>query len=454
MLADQKWMKLSKYIEYDIAQALDERKDLTSLQPLIERIRALDISAPEREPLCRELSEQLLALTSPTEPEEPSDLRSIQKLRPLSEPSKLVREEITSEALYDRIYGAWLGRCCGCLLGKPVECWPRSKIEAFLNDTGQYPLSYYFSSDICDEIKEKYGIQSLNFQYHGYINNTAYMPEDDDTNYTILALKLVKERGVDFTMDDVGEHWLSSMAILHLCTAERVAYANLCGALYPPETATFHNPYREWIGAQIRGDLYGYVAPFHPEKAAAMAFTDAAISHVRNGIYGEMFVAAMLSAAFGLSDIESIIRCGLAQIPENCRLAQKIRLVMDWAREGISAREAIDRVHRLYDEATNHHWCHTISNAMIVCIALLFGGQDFERTICIAVEAGFDTDCNGATAGSVLGLLKGAAALPLKWTEPLHDRVISSIEGFTDSKISSLARISSDLAMRFLESRR
>ncbi len=32
----------------------------------------------------------------------------------------------------------------------------------------------------------------------------------------------------------------------------------------PPETALIRNPYREWIGAQIRADLWGWVSPAQP----------------------------------------------------------------------------------------------------------------------------------------------------------------------------------------------
>jgi ADP-ribosylglycohydrolase len=53
---------------------------------------------------------------------------------------------------------------------------------------------------------------------------------------------------------------------------------------------------------------------------------------------------------------------------------------------------------------------------------------------------GWDTDCNGATAGSVMGVILGAKALPAKWIAPLHDRISSIVAGFNDVKLSALAR--------------
>jgi len=51
----------------------------------------------------------------------------------------------------------------------------------------------------------------------------------------------------------------------------------------------------------------------------------------------------------------------------------------------------------------------------------------------------FDTDCNGATVGSILGMMHGASALPEKWTAPLNDKIKSGVDGFGLVKISELA---------------
>ena len=149
--------------------------------------------------------------------------------------------------------------------------------------------------------------------------------------------------------------------------------------LLPPETAIRNNPFREWIGAQIRGDFFGYVNPGDPSAAAEMAWRDASISHVKNGIYGEMFCSAMTAAAAVTDDIRTIVEAGLDEIPANCRLRRGVEQVLAWYGEGLDREAIIDKIHGVYDETSNHDWCHTISNEMIVDMALLEGGGDFGK---------------------------------------------------------------------------
>ena len=108
---------------------------------------------------------------------------------------------------------------------------------------------------------------------------------------------LIEKYGKDFIPYDVSRMWLSSQSKDAYCTAERVAFCNFVNGYEPPQSALYKNPFREWIGAQIRADYFGYINPGNPKLAAEMAWRDASISHVKNGIYGEMFVAAMLSVA-------------------------------------------------------------------------------------------------------------------------------------------------------------
>ena len=215
------------------------------------------------------------------------------------------------DALLDRVHGAWLGRIAGCMLGKPVEGWSRDQIRKFLQFVGEYPLADYVPpapDNTPDDMERKPRLDSARGSWDHAI-------ADDDTNYTVMGMKIMEQKGPGFSTADVGQAWLHNLPYHHVCTAEKQAYMNLVNDLPIDEVPMYLNPYREWIGAQIRADFWGYCAPGWPEKAAEFAWRDAALSHVKNGIYGEMMCAAMISAALVTDNLHEIIAAGLGEIP-------------------------------------------------------------------------------------------------------------------------------------------
>ena len=432
------WLTNTEYLDVEVRQAREEGKDVT---PFMERIEAVkSLHQLDREVMAAKLVDEIAHFPVGTDfpYSEPSDLEGIRAERP--EGPRRLEARLSDEQLYDKVYGAWLGRCAGCLLGKPVEGYAmrpngREGIREFLKATNAYPLEDYFDFQYPDDFLTKYGFSPQQKSFDP--STLGRMPEDDDTNYTVLGLRILEQYGIDFTPEDVAEAWLSHLPLLHTCTAERVAYRNLANLIMPPMSAVHRNPYREWIGAQIRADMWGYVTPGNPELGAELAWRDACISHTKNGIYGEMFVAAMLSAAFATSDVEEIIRAGLSEIPARSRLAEAVNDILGWWKEDNADWEkALDKVYGKYG---HYHPVHTINNALLVCTGLLYGGLDFGKSIGIAVMGAWDTDCNGATTGSIVGLMLGAKALPEKWVCPLQDTLETGVQGYNLVKISELA---------------
>lgn len=431
------WLYISQTdLDTERRQCEEEGKDLAPLADEFARVAALDLEDLAHQPAAQHLLDRTAAL--PVRPgfpyHEPSDLEGIRAARPAAR-FRLPSLRLSDAALRDKVYGAWQGRVSGCLLGKPVEGWRRPRMWGYLRETGRFPLSAYFSLDAPADVLKKYGVRPERC----FIETVEYMPEDDDTNYTTTGLALLKQRGPQFTPLDVAQFWLNEIPILRTCTAERVAYRNLCLGLPPPASASFRNPYREWIGAQIRADFWGYAAAGNPELAAGFAWRDACVSHVKNGIYGEMWAAAMIAAAFVTDDLSLILDAGLGQIPVRCRLAEAVGLVRQWREEGLTYDEATERIHATWNEDRAHDWCHTISNAMVVTLGLLWGERNFGLSLTRAVQACFDTDCNGATVGSILGILHGAHAVPEVWTAPFHDTLATGVSGYHRVRLRYLA---------------
>ena len=266
---------------------------------------------------------------------------------------------------------------------------------------------------------------------------------DDDLTYTLLGLLVLEEYGPDFITAQVGDAWLKYLPVA--CTAEAVALENLRQGVPALAAGAKRNPYQEWIGADIRSDPWGYAAPGWPEKAAALAYRDAYLSHRRNGIYGSMFFAASIAAAFAAGSVEEALAIGLTEIPAKCRLAKAVRWALDTAPDlddWRKAREAVDQ------RFAGMHPVHTINNACLTVFGLVLGKQDFTRTIGLTVAMGLDNDCTAATAGSILGASIGATNIPGHWWKPFRNKTRTYIrehEWFTNTDV---ARRFEDVAAR------
>lgn len=384
---------------------------------------------------------------------QPNDLDEIRKLRP-DGPRKL-KMDLSDEELLDRLHGAWTGRAVGCALGKPVEALGmrgakglngRESIKSYLKNRGHWPLDYYFSGEENEDGIKLFCPQSLR-------ENIRYMEPDDDIHYTLIGLKVLEESGPDFKWYDVARSWNSSLPYYAICTAETQAimnfnlrapqmsvrmgtFENLPG-LTPEFTRTHNNPYREWIGAMIRADGWAYSALGMPELAAEFAYRDACWTHTANGLYGEMFIAALIASAFVENDPAKLIEIGLSEIPPDTRFSEAVADGLSWVETEPDFESFMLKVEEKYGKLSP---VHTINNVLIVMAALFYGQMDPDKSICLAVSGGLDTDCNGATVGSIVGAAKGYANFGGKLAPTLNDTIKPLVFGFQEISMQELAQ--------------
>lgn len=430
------WEAYFKQLPIEYRQCLDEGKDVSVYEKFFNAVNSMP-DTPEKDDAANIIF-RIVENAPPVRNYKYTEPSELDKIFELGDGYKCEGTAPDGDALLDKIHGGWLGRICGCLLGKPVEGIHKGTLDCILKRTGNYPLHRYLNREEMTE--EVCNGLSFPINKRAYPKDYLAMPVDDDTNYIVLGYRIIKDYGREFTAADVASAWLKLQSKDAYCTAERVAFRNFVNGYLPPASAHYKNPYREWIGAQIRGDYFGYINPCNPKTAADMAFRDASISHVKNGIYGEMWASAMIACAFGSDDIKSVIRGGLAYVPKTSRLYEAVNRIIDYYDSGMSYDDCMNDIRTRWNEADGHDWCHTISNAEIVAMSLLFGKKDYGKTICMAVTPGFDTDCNAATAGSVLGVMLGAAALPAEWTAQVGDTLHTSIFGVGTVSISEMAK--------------
>lgn len=287
------------------------------------------------------------------------------------------------DELHDRVMGCWLGKSIGGTLGMPLE-----------GKKGLFNLTYY------DPVPE------------GAIFN-------DDLDIQLVWLRALQELGPDLTAHDLGRYWLKH--VIYPWDEYGYGAFNLRKGLQPPVSGAFNNWYVDCEGSPIRSEIWAMVAPAAPAVAARYAYADAIIDHAGGeGVWGEMFLAALESAAFVVSDPHELIEIGLSLIPEDCRTARAVRDVLRWHREGVDwvrCRELLIEHHGHYNPQDSPQ------NQGIVTLGWLYGGGDFGDSILKAVNCGEDTDCTGATLGAIMGIVHGAEAIPPKWKDPVSEGI-------------------------------
>ncbi|TPQ16229.1 ADP-ribosylglycohydrolase family protein [Streptomyces sporangiiformans] len=448
------WVQPEDLLGHELRQAAQDGRDPSAIAARWhaaggqEAPRRAGASHEPASPYLRRLADDLLdelaALPSGLEHSEPTGLGEIQALCPdwPTKQSGGLGEEDPPTAPVPRLHAAWLGRATGCLLGKPVEKLPLTAIRALARAAGNWPLTTWFTArGLPSELTTAYpwNRRSATTSLAENING---MPEDDDLNYPVLNLLLLQRHGKNFSTTDVARLWLDELPAARTFTAERIAYRNLLGGIEPPLTAHHRNPFREWIGALIRADVHGWTNPGDPATAAAQAHRDATLTHTSNGVYAAMFTAATIAeAATRAGDIHTCLRTGLSVVPPGSRLAQAVRHAVQLAQEhrGRDFDGVVDELHATH---TPYHWVHAIPNTALLAAALTHADGDFTASICRAVSGGWDTDSNGATAGSIAGLLAGHPdAIADRWTAPLKNRLATSIGDFDGIGFDTLAHL-------------
>lgn len=407
---------LTEYVRLKVEYGADGDKVLAlikeaeiSFWSIIERLKLLEED--------KELAEK-----------EPDNLEAIRALRP--EGQRRLWSKFDSSRYKDRLKGAVLGRFAGCTLGAPVEFWSAEGMKDWAEYTGdKFPPVDYWTS-IKNPNDKRYGVSECIKYTKGHMDG---VPVDDDITYTILGLLIMEDYGVDFSIEDVGAAWLKYLP--YACTAEEVALKNLKAGIPAVNAAENGNPYCQWIGADIRSDPWGYLAPGHPELAAEFAYRDAFLSHRRNGIYGEMYFSAVIAAAFNTDNTIDALKMGLAEIPKDCLLSRDILWALDEGKKiknYIAARKAVD------ERFSGMSGVHTNLNACLTIFGLMIGGDDFTKAISETVAMGYDNDCTAATVGSIFGAARGISCIPEKWYNSFNNKVLTYINGYPELRIDDV----------------
>ncbi len=307
----------------------------------------------------------------------------------------------------DKVRACWLGKNIGGTLGVPHE-----------GHRGVFDLTYY-THDL----------------------KSGALP-NDDLDLQLVWLLAAEGHGRAVNAETLGEYWL--LYIPCDWSEYGAGRNNLRRGYLPPVSGSLRNPYAESNGAWIRSEIWACLCPGDPALAVRYAFEDAIVDHSGEGVYGELFCAALQSAAFSESDIPTLIRIGLSFIPDDCLLAKCVNLVTECFHAGMDWRETRKKLllyapspfglRYVYDNDIPEQnpepdipmgevGRDAATNVAIAVIGLLYGEGDFTKSLCIAANCGEDTDCTAGFIGALMGILRGCDGIEPRWIDPIGDEI-------------------------------
>ena len=310
---------------------------------------------------------------------------------------------ITFDTYKDKVRACWLGKNIGGTLGAPFEC-----------NRGVYDLEFY-THDLSQ----------------GVLPN-------DDLDLQLIWLNAAEHYGKALTAEILAEYWLSY--IVADWSEYGAAKNNLKFGLLPPVSGWYNNHNKDSCGCFIRSEIWACLAPGHPEIAVRYAREDGICDHADEGLYGELFCAALQSAAFVESDMDKLVEIALKYIPDNCAVAKGVMTAINaykskktWKEARRDVLKAVPGTFGMYRGYVDMEPEHDIpvgepgfdapSNIGLMMVGWLYGEGDFSKSICIAAGCGEDADCTAGTLAATLGIIYGTKGIDKKWLEPIGDEI-------------------------------
>ena len=342
-----------------------------------------------------------------------------------------------------RVYAGVLGKLIGVYLGRPFEGWPYERIMAEMGEVWYY-------------VHERLG--------------KLLIVTDDDIAGTFTFLRALEDYGYprDLTPAQIGQTWLNYLIERRSVlwwgglgnSTEHTAYLRLKRGIPAPRSGSMAvngQVVAEQIGSQIFVDGWAMVAPGDPEFAADLARRAASVSHDGEAIYGAQGWAAMEALAFVESDLDRLLEEALRLIPRDCVIARLIGDLRSWraGEPDWRAARALLEAHYGYDKYGGN--CHIVPNHGLMVLSLLYGDDDFQKTLMIVNTGGWDTDCNSGNVGCLMGIKKGLAGIDAgpDWRSPVADRLSLSTadsgRAITDAVAETYAIVNAGRALAGLD---
>lgn len=242
---------------------------------------------------------------------------------------------------------------------------------------------------------------------------------DDDNDFEWTHLWFMDTEGViKLPYPRIVEIWKANMN-QGIWVANKQARKLMDEGVVPPETGSVARNPHAWynLSGQFCVESYGLIAPGMPQTAADIGLHYARIAVSEEPLQAAQFWTSLISLlAFHEGTIAEAIPLALLAVDPRSSMAEVVRdsqqAFQNHPNDWKTARQVI---HEKWRKQRRWNDNSTPVNGAAVILALLYGRDDFYRTLQYAMALGYDADCNAATAGAVVGCRRGfqhIAALP------------------------------------------
>lgn len=249
---------------------------------------------------------------------------------------------------------------------------------------------------------------------------------DDDTDIEWVYIT---------AMHDSGKTYLSPQEVVQLWRANmnhNIWMSNLYArqlmdlGILPPLTGRIAvNPWASFnVSGHFVAETFGLIAPAMPRTASQIGLHYTHLSIDGEPAQSTQLFNSMIAMAFIETDIEKIVATGLAAVDPSSRtyrvVSDLVRLwkenPLDWKVTRVKAKDLYETLPGS-DYYYSRDWAGIELNTAAMVGALLYGRGDFVETMRLAFNFGWDADCNAATVGTILGVMKGRAWMNTQgWT--------------------------------------
>lgn len=319
------------------------------------------------------------------------------------QPKQIENVTLTKDELLNKIKGAWAAQTIGVTFGSPIEF-------------------QYNGTMVQDYQKIEW--------YDGYLKDTYDSTPGfyDDIYMDLTFVQVFEDEGLDAPVESFAKAYAYQEYFLWF--ANQQSRYNVQNGIMPPESGHWlNNPCADDIDFQIEADFAGIMTPGMINAGVEVCDKIGHIMNYGDGYYGGVYVSAMYSLAYISDDIEYIVEEALKVIPKESNFYKTIADVIKWHKhDPVDWKATWFKTHRKWSEDIGSPIgvfapfnIDAKINAAWVVMGLLYGDGDFTRTFEIATRCGDDADCNPATAGGILGAIKGYDEIPEYWKMGLSD---------------------------------